>query len=475
VAGDPVEVNPAAPTYASFRGVASLNNDNRAPDRTGQTVNQRIDQAGVVSPLVGGQLRFAYFEPTLGHNIPDVLWAFLNQSGPLYFPADGQVGQVDRVYDPWQAVMGLPITEPYWTTTNLAGQPMPVLVQLFERRVLTYTPSNPASSQVEMGNVGQAYHAWRYGGAAPAPPIDPSAPYLDDRSDPTAVIRSLFSAVRRKEYARAYSYWEASAPQRPPFEQFKQDYAYPGAVQLTLTTGQVGSSAGAGQFYYTVPVALSALTAAGATQTYTGCYTLHLSNPSIQGPPFMPMGIQAATLQPDAGRSDTGALLVGACPGPGGQAMPPVPPSPTPDPADVSAARYLDDRSDPVQVVRSLYNAINRKEFARAYAYWQATDALPPFAAFEQGYAQTQSVQLTTGAAVGDPGAGQLNYAAPVAIASTMTDGSVQQYAGCYRLHLTQPALQEQPPYQPLGIVGADIQRVANAAAAAARLAQGCS
>jgi len=31
------------------------------------------------------------------------------------------------------------------------------------QRVLTYTPSNPAGWQVEMGNVGRHYYTWRYG------------------------------------------------------------------------------------------------------------------------------------------------------------------------------------------------------------------------------------------------------------------------------------------------------------------------
>ncbi len=38
-----------------------------------------------------------------------------------------------------------------------------VLAQLFERRVLTYTPDNPQGWHVEMGNVGQHYYTWRYG------------------------------------------------------------------------------------------------------------------------------------------------------------------------------------------------------------------------------------------------------------------------------------------------------------------------
>ncbi|MGI8690178.1 MAG: fibronectin type III domain-containing protein, partial [Thermomicrobiales bacterium] len=37
-----------------------------------------------------------------------------------------------------------------------------VLVQPFQRRVLSYTPTNPPGFQVEMGNIGQHYYQWRY-------------------------------------------------------------------------------------------------------------------------------------------------------------------------------------------------------------------------------------------------------------------------------------------------------------------------
>jgi len=36
-------------------------------------------------------------------------------------------------------------------------------VQVFERRVLTYTPGNPPGWDVEAGNVGLHYYEWRYG------------------------------------------------------------------------------------------------------------------------------------------------------------------------------------------------------------------------------------------------------------------------------------------------------------------------
>ena len=54
-----------------------------------------------------------------------------------------------------------------------------MLIQAFERRVLTYTPGNPAAFQVEMGNIGQHYYDWRYGTnppptVVPAPTVTPA-------------------------------------------------------------------------------------------------------------------------------------------------------------------------------------------------------------------------------------------------------------------------------------------------------------
>ncbi|MEI6045483.1 MAG: hypothetical protein WCS37_14135, partial [Chloroflexota bacterium] len=63
----------------------------------------------------------------------------------------------------WLFVMGYPISEPYQTEITLAGKPTQVLIQVFERRVLTYTPSNADPFKVEQGNVGQHYYQWRYG------------------------------------------------------------------------------------------------------------------------------------------------------------------------------------------------------------------------------------------------------------------------------------------------------------------------
>ena len=154
VAGDQVN-NPDAPTYASFNkgklafGVAGTV---KAAPRKGQDVAERVDPDGNVTSNPGPvSVKYGdYYEQT-GHNLADVFANFFQQS-PL--------GDTK-----WLAVMGYPISEPYWTKAqiNVGGQPHDVLIQLFQRRVLTYTPANPTAFQVEMGNIGQHYYVWRYG------------------------------------------------------------------------------------------------------------------------------------------------------------------------------------------------------------------------------------------------------------------------------------------------------------------------
>ena len=57
--------------------------------------------------------------------------------------------------------IGFAVTEPFWADVKIAGRTQRVMLQAFERRVLTYNPANPAPFQVESGNVGQHYYAWR--------------------------------------------------------------------------------------------------------------------------------------------------------------------------------------------------------------------------------------------------------------------------------------------------------------------------
>jgi hypothetical protein len=160
VAGDTNSLD--AITYASLARVASLNADNRSTDRTGQGVTDVVNRAGQISQDAGkaSLATIVTFEPTLGHNIPDVFWNFMNAEGPIY---NGRFDTYSngKILD-WLSAFGYPITEPYWTNVNIGGQPKSVLVQAFQRRVLTYVADNPPGWQVEMGNTGRHYFDWRY-------------------------------------------------------------------------------------------------------------------------------------------------------------------------------------------------------------------------------------------------------------------------------------------------------------------------
>jgi len=93
------------------------------------------------------------------HGVAKAFIDFMNQQGLV--SDNGRYVQ-DKVYDPL-FVFGLPVTGAFWVKTKVGGKEMPVLFQVFERRVLTYNPANPPAFRVEMGNVGQHYSKWRYG------------------------------------------------------------------------------------------------------------------------------------------------------------------------------------------------------------------------------------------------------------------------------------------------------------------------
>jgi hypothetical protein len=59
--------------------------------------------------------------------------------------------------------IGYAIAEPFWSTVKVGGTQKDVLIQAFQRRVLTYTPTNNDPFKVEFSNVGQHYYQWRYG------------------------------------------------------------------------------------------------------------------------------------------------------------------------------------------------------------------------------------------------------------------------------------------------------------------------
>jgi hypothetical protein len=146
VAGDLGDIN--APTYVTFNKLGVGTDAGKAQDSTGNPVDATLARDGTTGKNadLGALAKFAAFVPETGHNIPDV---FLN-----YFKA--------QPWD-WIYIAGYPISEPYWAKVQVAGQPHDVLMQVFERRTITYDPSAPDGFKVQFGNVGRHYYDWRYG------------------------------------------------------------------------------------------------------------------------------------------------------------------------------------------------------------------------------------------------------------------------------------------------------------------------
>ncbi|RIK42077.1 MAG: hypothetical protein DCC58_11590 [Chloroflexi bacterium] len=153
VAGDQTG-NPGTPSYAQFAAYATTGNTPASVgNRTGQAVTDFLSGDATLSSIAPRGVSFASYQAATGHNIADVFWNWANSPDSGLRPDQG----VD-----WLYVLGYPISEPYWVEATVAGTPRIVLVQLFQRRVLTYDTSNPAAYRVEFGNIGQHYYSWLY-------------------------------------------------------------------------------------------------------------------------------------------------------------------------------------------------------------------------------------------------------------------------------------------------------------------------
>lgn len=121
---------------------------------------------------------------------------------------------------------------------------------------------------------------------------------------------------------------------------------------------------------------------------------------------------------------------------------------------------YYDNRSTAAAVIESLYNAISRQEYLRAWSYFEhedGADEQADFEAFAAGYENTDTVQLIVGPEVAEGAAGTIYYTIPAAIEATMTDGTTASFAGCYTLRLAQPGVQATPPFRPMSITDGEL------------------
>ena len=96
---------------------------------------------------------------------------------------------------------------------------------------------------------------------------------------------------------------------------------------------------------------------------------------------------------------------------------------PTVSPVPPDVGRY-EDRGTPVSLLTSYFNAINHKEYRRAWEYWE-NPPNPSYEDFVQGYSETMSVFLAVSPPTFIEGAAGSQYVrVPSLMIATHTDGS---------------------------------------------------
>lgn len=102
-----------------------------------------------------------------------------------------------------------------------------------------------------------------------------------------------------------------------------------------------------------------------------------------------------------------------------------------------TAAPAMPEPADAEAVVRDYYAAINARDFAAAYARWDADGMASgqDFPHFRDGYADTESVEAVIGEAFDMEGAAGSRYIrVPVELEAKQRDGSERHYRGTFTL-----------------------------------------
>ncbi len=338
-----------------------------------------------------------------------------------------------------------PTVQPAVTATEGAPEPTPVPA----------TPTAAAPAATPVPSTAEPTAPPAEATATPVEPVPSPTPILyENPTGAFTALASYFNAVNRKEYRRAYAYWETPGS---TYEDFAAGYADTAAVLLVISPPtRVGAAAGS--MYVGIPALLLATHSDGSAHNYAGCYVMRSADPALTGAPSRVWSIYNAVVNATPGNGSEVTLLADACA------------------ALIPAQDELpyEDRNTDVGVLASLFNAVNLKDYARAYGYWDT----PPAASLEQfaqGYAGTANVLL----AVSPPrsiagGAGSMYTSIPTLLLATHVDGSRHVFLGCYVARRRNQAMAS-PPDPGWSLHSATVDPVAGEQMDASLLAGACA
>ncbi len=123
-----------------------------ATDRSGAAdqITDWIDRSGLIDGSTTPEVvRYGEFVQETGRNLPDV-------TVELFARPEFQGGR-------WIELLGYPLSDPFWTYYRRGDEMAPSLIQVFERRILVYTPGLESSRPFAISSSGKHYLSWRYG------------------------------------------------------------------------------------------------------------------------------------------------------------------------------------------------------------------------------------------------------------------------------------------------------------------------
>ncbi len=299
--------------------------------------------------------------------------------------------------------------------------------------------------------------------------------YWDERGSEYQFVLSYFNAIRRTLLPMAYYFWNNDPALAGPYESFAQTHADLKPEEITFV--KAGTSGAAGSVYSTLGLIVKGLKGI-VPYTWVGCYTIRTPNPALfDSKEYTPRHFTAGRLiEIPAGETANTALETACASVDFG--MLEVTISNSDSTESVDAKYYIDSRSDPVALISSFWNALNRQEYARAYSYFEAPAIFPgPYSTFKAGYLDTMNVSGSIPPPEKLAATGNWYWRVPVSMKAETKSGVQQAFVGCYVIHQSDPALYVSPPFKPMGIQKAHFEALSistDAATSQAALSSAC-
>jgi len=340
------------------------------------------------------------------------------------------------------------ITMPAPTATNPEQQPSPS-TELVITQVVTLQPAdNPAVPPLSTANTLPFPSTFDFS----------DGQYLDERGSEYQFVLSYFNAIRQQLLPMAYYFWNDDSTLAGSYEAFALAHSAikPDAISIL----KMGSSGAAGSIYTTVGLTLKG-TKGGVPTNWAGCYTIRTPNPALfDSKEYTPRHFTAGALIEIPTGESVKAAMEAACAGVDfGMLEVSIPNSD--NVGLVDSKHYIDGRTNPVALISSFWNALNRQEYARAYSYFEAPAIFPgPYLTFKAGYLDTINVSGGITPPEKLAASGNWYWKVPVTLNAQTKTGVKQAFVGCYIVHQSDPELYVSPPFNPMGIQKARFEAI---------------